>query len=334
MSDTRTTPTGNAARHGNLLPQRFRQWLPLMFFGVFVVAVMLAGNSAFLRYKQKIKRETQEQLSGIAQLKTMQITSWIAERKGNAQTIKDDPLFLSEAARWLNQGAPAGTMRTELLERLQLLQRSAALYGCNAIALFDTGAKQRLSAGRELPSAHDIALLRDSIGSKEIRFSDVHSVTQGSGERFELDFAVPLIAGLGARKHAIGAVLLHFNAQSFLFPLIQSWPTRSPSAESLLVRREGDTVVFLNELRHANNAPLSLRMPLTDTRLPAAMAALGQEGMVEGIDYRGVPVVGVLNRIPGTQWKMVSKVDQAEIYAPVDSLSKWIQVLMLGFVIA
>ena len=40
--------------------------------------------------------------------------------------------------------------------------------------------------------------------------------------------------------------MLGVDADEFLFPLIQSWPTPSRSAESLLIRRDGDDVLFLN----------------------------------------------------------------------------------------
>jgi hypothetical protein len=44
-------------------------------------------------------------------------------------------------------------------------------------------------------------------------------------------------------------------------PWIQSWPIPSASGESLLVRRDGDTVLFLNDLRHRENVAMNLRIP-------------------------------------------------------------------------
>jgi two-component system sensor histidine kinase/response regulator len=45
------------------------------------------------------------------------------------------------------------------------------------------------------------------------------------------------------------------------------------------------------------------------------MQALGAEGIVEGIDYRGVGVLAVLRRVPGTPWGLVAKVDNSEVIA-------------------
>jgi PAS domain S-box-containing protein len=52
----------------------------------------------------------------------------------------------------------------------------------------------------------------------------------------------------------------------------------------------------------------------------------------EGVDYRGVPVVSVLSKIPGTSWSMVSKIDKAEIYAPINQLANWLAVMMLALI--
>ncbi len=47
------------------------------------------------------------------------------------------------------------------------------------------------------------------------------------------------------------------------------------------------------------------------------MAVMGQQGIVEGLDYRGVPVLAAMRAVPGTPWSLVAKVDQEEIYAPL-----------------
>jgi len=68
--------------------------------------------------------------------------------------------------------------------------------------------------------------------------------------------------------------VLRVTAQRFIFPLIQTWPTASASAETLLVRRDGESVLFLNTLRHQNGMPLTLRRPSPNQRrrLPSPSA--------------------------------------------------------------
>ncbi len=58
------------------------------------------------------------------------------------------------------------------------------------------------------------------------------------------------------------------------------------------------------------------------------MAVLEKIGIVEGVDYRGVPVLAALRNIPDSPWFLVIKVDQEEIYAPVRIRTRLIATLM------
>lgn len=308
-----------------------RAWMPLLVFFLFTIAVTLAGYAVFHHYKESIKSDKQNELGGIAELKTRQITSWMEERKGDAQALRNDPLFLAEVERWLQQGAPAGAGRTKLIEHLAALQQAYAAYGYTSICLLDDQGMPRLSSTEHDPIQQKInrhAL--ESMRSGQPIFSDIHLKKRGTGKDLEIDLTVPLSIVREGRVRTIGAVLFHIDPRNFLFPLIQRWPTPSPSAENLLVRREGDEVVFLNELRHLKNTPLAMRFPLSQKQLLATRAAMGEEGFMEGVDYRGVPVIGMLSKVPGTSWFMVSKIDQAEIYAPINQLANWMLLLMLA----
>jgi PAS domain S-box-containing protein len=112
-----------------------------------------------------------------------------------------------------------------------------------------------------------------------------------------------------------------------LYPLIQNWPTPSKTAETLLVRKAEDSVLFLNRLRHSINSPLSLSIPLTKVEVPAVQAILGAKGIYEGIDYRGVNVLSIILPIIETPWFMVAKVDSNEIFAELNARATLIFIL-------
>jgi PAS domain S-box-containing protein len=132
-----------------------------------------------------------------------------------------------------------------------------------------------------------------------------------------LDLVVPILANKGNGPSLLGAFLIRIDPDTFLFPLVQAWPTPSPTAEIMLVRREGNEVVILNELRHKQGTALSLRFPLDREKLPAVMAAQGRAGVVEGLDYRGVPVLAALRPVPDSPWFLVAKIDQTEAYEQI-----------------
>jgi hypothetical protein len=111
-----------------------------------------------------------------------------------------------------------------------------------------------------------------------------------------LDFVAPLS---DSQSHVVGAVVLAVDPAEYLYPLLTSWPVSAQSAESLIVRRQGDQVLYLNPLKFQAGAALSLTIPLSETSVPAVMAVLGRQGVFEGRDYRGVNVFSVIEPVSG-----------------------------------
>jgi PAS domain S-box-containing protein len=329
MIDFQALASGKQTLAYGSVPRGDARWKPLLVFLLFALVISLAGALVFQRYKESIKRDKQEELAGIAQLKINQITNWAQERRGDALALSNDPILLPVVEDWLRRGAPDGATRRLLKKRLEILQQAYLEYGYTSIALYDVHTEPRLStlAVEAAAQPHEVAAVTESMRSGRIVISDIHKTRRGERDEIEVDVVAPLHAGDGK---TLGALMFRADPRHFLFPQLQQWPTPSPSAENLLVRRDGDDVLFLNELRHRKGTMLTLRHPMSDRNLPAARALAGQTGLMEGLDYRGVPVVGVLHQVPGTQWAMVSKMDRAEVNAPIDSLRNWVLLLLLA----
>jgi PAS domain S-box-containing protein len=154
----------------------------------------------------------------------------------------------------------------------------------------------------------------DVLRSGQVAIQDFYKHDQD--QHIYLAVLVPILDEQDASR-PLGVLVLRIDPEAYLYPFIKRWPTPSRTAETLLVRREGNEVLFLNELRFQSNTALNLRAPLDRAALPAAQAVMGHEGVVEGIDYRGVPVVAALRTIPDSPWSLVTRVDTAEMYGPL-----------------
>ena len=152
------------------------------------------------------------------------------------------------------------------------------------------------------------SFIAEALRTKQIIFADFHF--DPDEHSICLSLLVPLCESFSRDAAPFGFMVLEIDPYQFLYPLIQTWPTPSKTAETLLVRREGNEVVFLNELRHRKNTALTLRIPISRKDLPAAMATKGKMGMFEGVDYRGVQVFAALTDIPDSPWYLVSKIDR------------------------
>ena len=115
------------------------------------------------------------------------------------------------------------------------------------------------------------------------------------------------------KDQTIAALVFRIDPDKYLYPLIQFWPVPSKTSETVLIRKENDSLVLLNDLRYLPHAALKLKMPLTQTERPSVQAALGYKGMWEGKDYRNADVLAYLSSVPGTNWLMVTKIDKSEV---------------------
>jgi len=177
-----------------------------------------------------------------------------------------------------------------------------------------------------------VDILERAAKSGSVLNTDLHrSLADGS---IHLDVVAPVLPPEAADSRPLGYLILKANAENFLFPLIQSWPVASQTAESLLVKRDGDEVLFLNELRHKKGAALNLRLPLTRTEVPAVRAALGDYGTYEGVDYRGVKVLAATSPVFNTCWSVVAKMDRAEALAGWRRRSNLIILFLISLIAA
>ncbi len=297
----------------------------LVFIFIFLsICIGIGGHYFFESQKEDIKMEKQNELSAIADLKVEQIVNWRKDRMADAEAIYANPFMLKSVKIWLENGMP----RQSGDEILQWMDSLKKLYQYHSILLIDSKRNVRLSLPVESGKIgkHANELFSEAISSHKVIFSDLH--TAEHIKDIHLDFVIPLHAKKGNNNTFLGVFLIRIDPYMFLFPLIQTWPTPGQTAETLLVRREGSEVVFLNELRHKKGTALTLRFSLSEEKLPAAMAAQGKEGVVEGIDYRGAPVLAALRSIPDSPWFLIAKIDQEEIYKPVNRRAWFIGIIV------
>ncbi len=284
---------------------RRRGWV-IVFFATTVVIVTL-GYVYYAHETERVRQEKHDDIAAIARLKIGSIQAW---RKG----LLTDVLALSTGPFW--NKAVNDWYREPTNEALLKDLRDSLIVGkrqgrCTDALLPDLDGNVIVSASGNPESLNAIEkkAIGESIASGSPVLSDMFRSPQGA---ISIDAVAPILDPEG-RPIAIG--IYRTDPESVPFPLIQTWPTPSQTAETLLVRRDGDDVLFLNDLRHQANTALVLREPLSRHDLPAGQAVSGKKGLFEGKDYRRVEVLADLSPIRDSPWFMVTKVDTSEILA-------------------
>lgn len=293
----------------------------------FIALVSFAGYGLIRQQKRFLLDEKRKELSTIADLKTSQLTQWRKERFAEGASIRANTMI----ARRINDYI-AGKDKTIVLQEVKFWLTNLidlGEYG-KGILLTSDGEMITTDSGLKAPpSEHYLNLVAEAVQEQELIFSDFHS--DHSGDPYDIDLTIPIIISNGAHSRCIAVLMLEIDPNKRLYPLIQTWPTTSSTAETLLVRREGNSVLFLNKLRNRKKTDEPFLLPLANKSMPAVRAALGQEGSFDGIDYRNEAVLCTTRIIPGSGWGLVAKIDVSEVLAPL-SKSIWM-VILAGIIV-
>ena len=302
-----------------LKTRRSTRWV-LSIVAVSSLLLLIGGIHIYRSQEQIIRQQIENELNGIAQLKTNQLAAWRAERLDEGNELMQRPQLRALALQTLEHPAQADTQT--LLAELQALQDHDNYLD---VLLVDTAGNILFSVAGSEGQVENLDILATALTRQEAVLTDVHINHHDAAPQISV-FA-PLFDDAGVEQ---GAFVLITDVYDYFYPYIQSWPTSSKTGESLLVRRDGNTVLFLNELRQSEATPLSLRIPLTATNVPSVMAVQGQQGIVVGNDYRGVPVIAALQPVPDSPWFLVAKTDIAEAFAGWQVISMLLLLLFLG----
>ena len=288
-----------------------------------MAAIITCGYLYYRGYEREFRDEVHQKLEVIAQLKVSELVQFRMERMGDGLLLTRNPALSHLVRRFLASTPDA--------EAQQQLQAWFAKYRWNdqydEVFLVDAQGAVRLSASEATVtvSAAIAARLPEALRSDQPFFQDFYRYEKN--QLIYLSLLVPVRDETDGDR-PLGVIVLRINPEIYLYPFIKRWPAPSPTGEIVLSRREGDDTMFLNELRFRTNTALSLRLPLSRPEILAVQAALGKRGLIEGMDYRGVPVLGAMLAVPDSPWFLVAKMDRAEAYGPM-----WQQLGKIEFVI-
>jgi len=292
-------------------------------FGLILALILLVPAVGFgiLRIHSPIHtQQVFSDLSSIAALKAEQIVLW-----------RDGMLAVTSGINDIN--ILSSTMDgTEILpdfasdpEALARLERIRSAYDFAAVMVLDVQGSVLLRSGASVsPTADTLAALTQSSITGASSYSDMFF---DESTLARMDFITP-IRGPDPDARTLAYLLLRVDPEDMLFPLIGRWPSPSPSAQSLLVRQDGDFVQFLH-ISDAAPAPPNLRLPRNTNGLVAAMALSTQQmGIQTGVDYQGREVFAAFTMVSDSSWSIITKIDQTEALAPVRQLAAWISIIV------
>ena len=251
-----------------------------------------------------------DRLEKIATERAGQVAAWLKTRIGHVNFASGSVTWADLHARWADR-ADAGA-RDLLQRRLGAMRQALEIHSAALLdaeghfvlgdaALDPVPAALSLAAGRAIASgqAQNTGLYADAARPMQVW----------------LDVVVPLL-GEGTRARAV--VVMRSDASATLLQAIAPWPVDSPSGRTLLVQRNGDSLVGVH-----GTTPLPVNTPdLLVGRTIRGERPFGRAD--EALDFRGTPVLGAVLPVGDSGWYVVAKVDQREVRAGAVQHAAWI----------
>jgi PAS domain S-box-containing protein len=311
-------------------------WHLVIIFSLMAAGILGLGY-VYYKYQETLLQSVKaEELKSIADMKVKQIVTWRRQRLNDTRLIVDDPIFANQVQDFFN-GTGSLLTENDIRQRLGELYQGSYVEGSYVQAvLFDSQGRIRMSISKVRQDHMSLIKLiaLKTMNTGKIILTDLYFLHKS--EEINMSLAIPIRLLLNGKTTVIGAVVYQIDPYYFLYPILQSWPTPSKTGELVMVRRDKahNTITFLNELRQHRGAPLVLRKSLTETQIPSVKAALGEEGVVRGVDYRGAPVLAVNRVIPDSPWFLTAKIDIAEVNGPLRRWSYLIPILTTTMIAA
>ena len=304
-----------------LRAHRWAWWLLAGLVLGLLLSMAWGARSVYQQREQRYHHQIEGGLRAISLLQVRNVTDWRRQHIADAAALADDGLFAQAAARW--HAAPSEALQEPLRERLRSFVEHggySAAFWVDAQGTLRLGPQGALQGTLALPEQQ---ALRQALAQAEPVAVELHRDAAFAFAIFGV--LAPVFDG----DTPLGAVWLVSDARTQLFPQVESWPSASRSAESLLVQRDGDELVYVSPLRHRSDAPLSLRQAIVPGRDVVVQAVAGARGVVYGSDYRGQEVLALVSAVPDSPWVLVSKLDVDEAFVEAQR-GEWLALALLA----
>jgi PAS domain S-box-containing protein len=162
-------------------------------------------------------------------------------------------------------------------------------------------------------------------GKKKIYFSDIFKF----GEKVDNYGMLVTAPAYGFDGKFVGVIALEIDMAP-IYKMIQDTTGLGKTGETLVAKKIGNAIIFLNPLRHDPDAALNRKVTIgSDEAVPTQKAVRGLDGIGLSVDYRGEAVIAHWHHIPLLNWGLVAKIDQKEAFAPIVSLRNYIAVFSI-----
>lgn len=284
------------------------KWQFNVLIAIASILVAIGGYFIYSYQANKIMQSKEKTLIAITTLESKQLSDWFLDELNDIQIITSYPYLIGEVKKTLKLNALADKSKlTKFLSQIQIE------HNYKDVVIVSADGKSEIWSNEQPGVLNNVELrtIEKAFIQKKTLNTDLFRHVSNGEEKIFISF-ISVIKD--ADNNVLAALINRVDASLSVYHIIGKWPIPSETAESFLFKVENDSILFLNNLKYANNAALNLQIPIDNTELLSSQAVSGKLGLVSGTDYRNENVTGFVSKIEGTPWYLISKIDDSEMY--------------------
>jgi len=313
-----------------------RKKLTIMFLAFALIPILFISILTFHNYRNSLEISRLSQLQGIAAFKADKIETYFAALKTGIKIIQDSYTVkksLPVLIRLSHAPANAKFLAAKKMLDEGILQKMPSAIGLFDIILLNPDGKVYYTNNPEHYPKDFLNLFSGpeqkafEEGKNKVYLSDIF-LNKAKGNKPGILVTAP---AFDSKDVFIGVIVFEVD-MSRIYKIIQDGTGLGNTGETLLAKKIGNEVLYLNPLRHNPQAALSMRIKIGDKiGRPMQQAVQSGSGVGLAVDYRGKSVVSAWRYIPSLDWGLVAKIDADEAFADVENLRNLV-VIVLGII--
>lgn len=305
------------------------------YTGIALLLLLVAiGVSLVIGYAHKERERDlqnwQVRLGILADVRFQAVDHWIEHQFGSMRELADNgslQLYLTQLiARPANDATTVEPAQLSYLRNMILataeregfadkveadpIRANIVRAKSSGLALLDQNGKIIVSTG-SLELDQETRQAAEKVLQTKTR--TIRDISLDSANKPVIAFLVPVypLQSMDNQTPPIGVLVGLKDASKELYPLLTRQLRTNESEESVLVRRDNDSVVYLSPLADGS-APLKKRLALATPHLGSALALQKPGSFAEAQDYNGHPVLMTSRAFSQTPWVLIHKIDANE----------------------
>ncbi len=273
-----------------------RQTIPFIvgYILISIVVIVLIFYRLITQYRD-LKERGFKELENISSTKTQSILNFINIEKFKLQQLVNSEFFRDKIFQAFNQ-------KINIKEFYDFLNDVRFIKELEDILFIDPEGKIIFSFKVSPYNIDSITLNEFNRQDESKVFIDV--LNESSGIIYV--YQTPLYDDIDNSKKLIGYIRFQYDAKNTILPQLEHLEPFS-SREVLLIKKVGSQLLYLSYLRKVPIQPLMLSETIAENSCWNQISDNKPICNFEELDYAGVPVLAVIQSIPGTNWFLLNK---------------------------